>query len=280
VLGAGVTSLERVRGRGYTAAGRYRVTLDDGRQVFAKVGVEELTAGWLREEHLVYAQVQGPFIPPLLGWDDDGVAPMLVLPDYGNAFDAPPWTDERIAAVHESLRLLRDIAPPPDLPRVERFDEMRGRWDRIASDPAAFLSLGVCSREWLDANVGALQAAANNAPIAGEALLHFDVRSDNIAFVEARAVLVDWNWSSLGNPALDLAAWLPSLQAEGGPEPDTLYDGEPELIALVAGVWGSGAGLPPPPTADPSMRATQLAQLRTALPWACRALGLAAPDGG
>jgi hypothetical protein len=106
------------------------------------------------------------------------------------------------------------------------------------------------------------------------------VRSDNIAFVEGRAILVDWNWSSRGNPDVDVAAWLPSLHAEGGPEPDALYDGPPELIALVAGVWASGVGLPPPPTADPSMRATQLAQLRVALPWASRALGLPPPDGG
>jgi hypothetical protein len=280
LLGSEVVSLEQVCGRGYTAAGRYRVRLGDGRRVFAKLGVEELTSGWLREEHLVYSQVSGQFIPPLLGWDDDGAAPMLVLPDYGDAFDAPPWTDERIAAVHESLRLLRETAPPPDLPRVERFDEMRGRWDRIAADPVAFLSVGVCSRKWLDANVGALQAAAHSAPLAGEALLHFDVRSDNIAFVEGRAILVDWNWSSRGNPDVDVAAWLPSLHAEGGPEPDALYDGPRELIALVAGVWASGVGLPPPPTADPSMRATQLAQLRVALPWASRALGLPPPDGG
>lgn len=279
LLGSEVLSLEQVRGRGYTAAGRYRARLADGRRVFAKLGVEELTSGWLREEHLVYSQVSGPFIPKLLGWDDDGAAPpMLVLPDYGDAFDAPPWTDERVAAVHETLRLLRDTAPPPNLPGVERFDEMRGRWGAIAADQAAFLSVGLCSPAWLEANVGALQAAAHSAPMTGESLLHFDVRSDNIAFAEGRAILVDWNWSSRGNPALDLAAWLPSLQAEGGPAPDELYDGPPELIALVAGVWASGVGLPPPPTADPSMRATQLAQLRTALPWACRALGLPEPE--
>ncbi len=254
--------------------------LADGRRVFAKLAVEELTAGWLREEHVVYSQIEGPFIPPLLGWDDDGVAPLLVLPDLGDTFDAPPWTHAKVDAVHESLRLLRDTPPPPQLPPVERFDEMRGRWSRIAANPSAFLSAGVCSGAWLEANVTALQAAAHAAPLAGEALLHFDVRSDNIAFVEGRAVLVDWNWSSRGNPALDLAAWLPSLHAEGGPAPDAVYDGSPELVAFVAGVWASGVGLPPPPTADPSLRATQLAQLRVALPWACRTLGLPPPDGG
>ncbi|MDQ5820762.1 MAG: aminoglycoside phosphotransferase family protein, partial [Actinomycetota bacterium] len=65
------------------------------------------------------------------------------------------------------------------------------------------------------------------------------MRSDNIAFVDGGAVFVDWNWASRGNAELDLVAWLPSLRAEGGPEPDTLYSGAPELIALVAGVWAS-----------------------------------------
>ena len=52
---------------------------------------------------------------------------------------------------------------------------------------------------------------------AGEAFLHLDVRSDNICIADGRAVLVDWNWASLGNPRVDLAFWLPSLSHEGGP---------------------------------------------------------------
>jgi hypothetical protein len=268
-----------VHGRGYTPAGRYRVALADGRRVFAKVAVEELTTGWLREEHLAYTQLRGPFIPELLGWDDDGVAPLLVLPDLGDCFLAPPWTPDRVEAVRASLEQLRRT-PAPALPSVERFAEMRTQWDDVVAAPEPFLSLGLVSGRWLDDNLAALQESALRATIEGDDVIHFDVRSDNIAFVEGAAVLVDWNWASRGNAELDLVAWLPSLRDEGGPEPDTLFDGSPELIALVAGVWGSRAGLPPPPTADARLRAAQLAQLRVALPWACRALGLPPPDGG
>ena len=280
LLRSEVVSLEQVRGRGYTAAGRYRVALADGRRVFAKLAVEELTAGWLREEHLVYSQVQGPFIPPLLGWDDDGAAPLLVLPDLGDTFDAPPWTDAKIAAVHESLDAVAATPPPSGVGSAARF-HLRERWERVVEDPEPFLSLGVCSREWLEANLAALDGAARTAPFAGDRLAHLDVRSDNIAFVDGRAVLVDWNWASLGGPGLDVAAWAPSVAAEGGPPPEQIApDVAAGFVAALAGLWAASAGLPPPPTADERLRRAQLAQVEVALPWACRTLGLPPPDGG
>ncbi|MDQ5820761.1 MAG: hypothetical protein M3540_04900 [Actinomycetota bacterium] len=143
LLDSAVASMEQVHGRGYTPAGRYRVALANGRRVFAKVAVEELTTGWLREEHLAYSLLRGPFIPELLGWEDDGVAPLLVLPDLGDCFLAPPWTDDRIDAVRASLEQLRRTAAPA-LPSVERFAELRTRWDAVKAEPEAFLSLGLC----------------------------------------------------------------------------------------------------------------------------------------
>lgn len=94
-------------------------------------------------------------------------------------------------------------------------------------------------------------------------------------------MLVDWNWASLAAPGLDLVGWAPSVVAEGGPDPEEIAPGAPVgFVAGLAGLWAASAGLPPPPTAHPSVRAAQLAQLRVALPWACRALGLPPPDGG
>ncbi len=65
------------------------------------------------------------------------------------------------------------------------------------------------------------------------------LREDRVFLREDRAVLVDWNWAEIGNPAVDRAFWAPSLQFDGGPAPE--------------------------------------AQLRLALPWAARALGLPEP---
>jgi hypothetical protein len=74
-----------------------------------------------------------------------------------------------------------------------------------------------------------------------------------------------------------VAAWLPSLETEGGPRPDAvLPDCPPGFASLLAGFFGARAGLPPPATA-PFVRPLQLAQLRSALPWAARLLGLPEP---
>jgi thiamine kinase-like enzyme len=274
LLGAEVVSLSRIQSRGYTTALHAVAALDDGRSVFVKAGAEEVTSGFLREEIEVCRVVQAPFMPTFHGADERD-PPFLVLEDLSGRFSAPPWTDSKIAAVLELVEELRATPAPPELGSAERYrPDWTGRWDRIAADPEPFLALGLCSREWLADALPTLSAAAESAPLGGDVLVHTDIRSDNLAFVDGRAKLVDWNWASAGHPKLDLACWLPSLHAEGGPPPEALMpEGGAELAAMLAGVWGAGAGLPPPPTA-PDVRVAQLTQLRVALPWAARQLGL------
>ena len=91
-------------------------------------------------------------------------------------------------------------------------------------------------------------------------------------------LVIDWNFTCRGNGLLDLAFWLPSLHAEGGPEPERALPDAPGWAALIAEFFACRAGLPTIPTA-PRVREVQLAQLRTALPWAVRALGLPPLDG-
>ncbi|MGH3665185.1 MAG: phosphotransferase [Egibacteraceae bacterium] len=129
---------------------------------------------------------------------------------------------------------------------------------------------------WLDANLPSLLAASARAVLAGDALLHGGVRSDNVCLRADRTVLVDWNWACRGNPAFDLVAWAPSLRLEGGPPPEWVAGGELELAALVAGYFAAKAGLPPPHRGS-AARDVQHRQLRVALPWACQELGLPPP---
>ena len=84
-------------------------------------------------------------------------------------------------------------------------------------------------------------------------------------------MLVDWSHARVGNPAFDVAFWLPSLALEGGPPPESF--GVDELAPFVAGFFAALAGLPKPPGA-PAVRDFQRAQLEVALPWACTSLGL------
>lgn len=54
LAGAPAVRFRRAVG-GYSPAERWSVTLADGRRVFAKIGGDPLTAGWLRTERKVYA---------------------------------------------------------------------------------------------------------------------------------------------------------------------------------------------------------------------------------
>lgn len=278
LLGSAVVSLERVAGRGYTSTGRFVAELADGRRVFAKEAVDEDTATWLRTEHVVYSQLEGSFLPRLLAWDDAD-RPLLVLEDLTDGHWPPPWTDDMIAAVRTALRRIAATPPPHGVPSIETMRlELSDGWARVAADPAPFMSLGLCAREWLDESLPRLREAAEQAPLEGDALLHLDVRSDNICIRDGRARLVDWNWACVGNAEFDLAAWLPSLHVEGGPAPETvMIDGADGFAALLSGFWAARAGLPPPPTADPRVRGIQRAQLEVALEWAVRTLGLPPP---
>jgi hypothetical protein len=257
---------------GYSTADRFAVTLADGRSVFVKSAEAPNLAGWLRREHEVYASLSGSFIPALVGWDDDGVRPVLAIEDLSDADWTPRWDAPRVAAVLAALAELAEAVPPPGTPPVrESFAELFDRWRVVEADAAPFLSVGLRDREWLDRSLPAILAAIDSAPVDGDRVCHLDVRSDNMCFRDGRAVLVDWNWASLANPAIDVAAWLPSVRVEGGPPLWDVLPDAGDLAAWIAGVWAAVVGLPPPETA-PHVRDLQRRQLAVALDWLDRDL--------
>jgi len=267
--------------RGYTPAERWVVDLEGGARVFAKSGADSATsavATWLRREHEAYAHIEADFMPRLLGWEDDGVAPLLVLEDLSDARWPPPWTAEAIAAVRSTLTSVAGTAVPAGAPDLEAQRERLSGWARIASDRAPFLGLGLVTEAWLERALPVLLDVSARTELRGDSLVHFDVRSDNLCLRAGRALLIDWPGYARGNALFDLASWLPSLWREGGPSPWEVLPESEGLSTLLAGYFAAQAGLPPIPTA-PGVRDIQRAQLEAALPWAVRELGLPALDG-
>ena len=252
------------------------VALDDGRSVFVKAATNDLTAGWLRNEHRIYEALSASFMPKLIGWQD-GERPILVLEDLSAADWPPPWTDERVASVLHMLEAVAATPPPAWLPSASSSGFLERGWHWIEDDPGPLLSTGFVSERWLEQALPSLSKAADACQLVGPNLVHLDVRSDSICFrADGSAVLVDWNLAVIGNPRIDIAFWLPTLVAEDGPEPRAvLPDAGPEA-AVVSGFFAARAGLPPIPGA-PAIRPLQLEQLRHALPWVCRELDLAQP---
>lgn len=262
---------------GYTPAERWIVELDDGRSVFVKAAVNDLTAGWLRKESRLYRELRAPFMAELLGWVDEGGRPMLILEDLSEAHWPPPWTDGHVEAVVRAMTEVAAIPPPSWLPASSLAEYVADGWARVAEDPAPLLRTGLIERGWLLRALPSLVEAAARAEISGDRLCHFDVRSDNLCFrSDGSVVLVDWNFAEVGNPRLDLAFWLPSLALEGGPRPESVLPDADGEAAVVAGYFASRCGEPPIPDA-PGVRDMQKRQLGVALHWACRELGIAVP---
>ncbi len=262
--------------RGYTPAERWSVRFSDGSSAFVKVGASPLTAEFLRDEHRRYLGLRGDFMPRLFGFEDDADRPLLVIEDLRLARWPPPWLEgdfERLVATLARVAKTRPL--PDDLPSLAA--DAFGGWREVAENRAPFLALQLCSEDWLSLALPALIEAESAFVLEGDDLVHCDVRSDNLCLLGERVLLVDWNLARRGNSVLDLAFAAPSVRLEGGPLPEELVGASAPAAALVSGFFAARAGLPPIPDA-PGVRRIQARQLRIALSWVARALGLAPAD--
>lgn len=117
--------------RGYTHNDRMMVTLSDGRSVFAKGAVDEVTAGWLRREHQMYETLRNElFVPQLVAWVDHHL-PILVLEDLCDAIWPPPWDRAKVAAVLSILDDLAQCHAPEGLPRLVNGEQPDEGWHRV-----------------------------------------------------------------------------------------------------------------------------------------------------
>lgn len=201
----------------------------------------------------------------------------MILEDLSGAVWTQRWTSGHIDRVLALIAELHVTKPPPEVPDLTAVSgELKG-WQEVADNPLPFLSLGMVSAQWLRKSLPTLVSAEKSAKLGGESLVHLDIRSDNLCFHGKRTLLVDWNWAHRGNSRADLVFWLPTLQGEGGPAPWEFAVDEPALIAMVAGYFAAKA--PKPAHAHTTaIRQLQLDNLRAALPWAIRTLGLPAAD--
>jgi hypothetical protein len=236
MLGKRPVSWRRTTG-GYSRAHRWIVGFEDASSCFMKAGASEFTAGAIRAEFdKVYSQIDAEFLAGVIAYEDDAASPLLLLEDLSRGHWPPPWSAKHVRQVLDALSLVHAIEPPSPLQAFDRekwLDE--ASWRTVGPDPLPFLSLGLCTEGWLNRALPVLMDAADNALCDGNSFLHLDVRSDNLCLLGTRTVLVDWNWATTGNALLDAAFWLPSLSAEGGPIPEAVMPGQPELASSYPG---------------------------------------------
>ncbi|BBC37874.1 hypothetical protein SGFS_091680 [Streptomyces graminofaciens] len=244
--------------------------------------------------------------PRLLGTHDDGTWVALVLEDVPGRQPQVPWKDDELTLVLDAVAALgRALAAAPaafDAPPLtesltdtfsgwhrllhgtdktdssehDDHNAHRHRLDRLAElDPWAARNLRLLvelSATWRDA-------------AGGDSLAHCDLRADNILLTPAGgAVFVDWpHVRSAAAPWFDLLLMLPSVRAQGGPDPEEVFTAHPlgrsadpagvtATLAALAGYFVASA-LEPPPPGLPTLRPFQRAQGEAALEWLRRRLG-------
>lgn len=262
---------------GFSSAGLWKIDLGN-RKLFVKASTTDDTARFLRNEMRVLGEVEAAFLPEVIAYDDDGSLPILILEDLSDAHWPPPWNTSQIDLCFETLEEIARTPPPIQLCPAAAGLDFAGYWPAIAEDPTRFLGLGVVTSDWLKSTLDALIELACDADLSGHQLLHGDIRSDNMCFAD-RVVVVDWNWAAVGNPALDVVAWLPSLHLEGGPAPWEVLTGQPDMVSAVAGFFLSHATKPRPNDVRADIRQFQRDQGAVCLAWLAHELGIPGPDG-
>jgi hypothetical protein len=216
---------------GLTPAQRFVVQLEDGSSVFVKAASDEWTERGLRTDHLVLSTLED-LVPEVIAWIDGPPHPVLILEDLQDAHwpadhvreiggQTLPvlWNAGQRELLMAALERLAAVSAPPQLPPLAEI--FTPQWPAIAAAPGPFLALGLCSAAWLERSLAALLAAERALDLSGDALVHNDVRSDNVCFRGERVVLVDWSEARRGSPRFDLANFLGGGVIEDGPDPYT-----------------------------------------------------------
>jgi hypothetical protein len=299
-LGAAVVAAETQPG-GFSPGVAARLRAADGRRLFLKAVSPaqnpDAPRFHRREGRIVAALPPATPAPRLLwsydegegggegGRDDGWVA--LAFEDVEGRQPAQPWRADEIERVMDALaRLSIALTPSPVTVDVAGVAGGMGVfraawWARLLDERPS--GLDAWSRRHVEALAG-LEERAGEA-VAGETLLHLDIRADNLLLTPDRVVVVDWPHARVGAAWVDIVGFAPSVAMQGGPSPEELLGMHPAAraadpdaitaaIVAIAGFFTWGA-LQPPPPGLPTLRPFQAAQGAVARAWIAQRTSLA-----
>ncbi|WP_075736189.1 phosphotransferase family protein [Streptomyces acidiscabies] len=204
--------------------------------------------------------------PELLGVHDDGNWVALVFEDVDGRQPHVPWRAGELRVVLDAVgELGRVLTPAPfDAPSAaEDLADAFGGWPELVEQGFPVLQR---ADGWEEA-------------VRGDTLAHGDLRADNVLLAgdTDRVWFVDWPHVTRAAPWFDLLLLLPSVRAQGGPDPETVFTEHPlgrradqdavtVALAALAGYFLGHAGRPAPPGL-PTLRPFQQAQGDAALEW-------------
>lgn len=220
--------------------------------------------------------------PDCSGVYDEAGWVALGFEDVDGRHPHEPWTESDLALITPALaRMAADLTPSPisTVPTAaDRFETEINGWQIALARGEHRLD------RWALRRLDRLADLESRAPAAaaGETLLHFDTRADNLLIAGTRVYVVDWPWARTGAAWVDWVAMAPSVSMQGGPHPeeflgrfgvtDIPHERIDAVLCTIAGYFAVRA-LEPPPPGIPTVRAFQAAQGRVALEWLRKRLG-------
>jgi aminoglycoside phosphotransferase (APT) family kinase protein len=216
-----------------------------------------------------------------------------------------PWNKEKMTRVLERIADYQKVSQGYEgkIAAVEGCimadffepNDWREILENEARDLENFYEQPAAARRWFDEYGPDLirrEEAIKTLPVVDDykAIVHFDLRSDNIVIKNDEPLFVDWSYPVWASALIDLAGFVPSAIGEGGPfkarEMVEIYekclgykfdrDHWMTLAVRMASFFGCRASQPTIP-ALPRLRWVQRLQFFPALEWAAEMVGLPRP---
>ena len=231
-LGAPVARASRIWG-GYSPAPTFRLALRDGRRAFFKAthaASNAFSTQALYKEERVYRELGallGDWIPAYYATVELDDWHGLLLEDLGPK-SVPPWTSSVAQGIAYALadfhRATLGATLPAwlDRPHASLASES---WPHVAEASAGFQRIAVWAGDaaqeaitWLQHASPMIEELMQHPILAAEpyALLHGDLRSDNLRFRQGKLKLFDWPAITVGRAEWDFVAFAQAVTVEGG----------------------------------------------------------------
>ncbi|MFJ1708962.1 aminoglycoside phosphotransferase family protein [Kitasatospora sp. NPDC088346] len=280
-LGSPVAAARSQSG-GFSRGAASRLRCADGGRAFVKavsLDGDPVSARLYEQEAAVAAALPGGLpVPAFRGLITEGGWTALLFDDVPGRTPSVPWRAADLDAVLPALTRLTAVAADRPAPGLSRWGGALADWvgwNHLLARGDALADVPSWARPHAE-RLAALEAGFPEAAY-GDAVLHSDLRSDNILVRRGSVTFVDWAWAARGQDWIDPMIFALCAAVQGVADPDALFlrhpaarRADPEavdaLLAALAGRFTTAARQPTDWGTAP-IRAFQRAEAATALHW-------------
>lgn len=247
-LGAPVRRASRIWG-GYAPTPTYRLTLEDGRHAFFK-GTYQASNKFAKNALLHEERVYRELGVVLARWMPQWYATLhhedwhgLLLEDLGPK-SVPPWTPGKARAITHALAAVHHSSFGSQTPAwLSRPEERLAQenWTRTVQESLEFQKIATLAGDeapqalaWFEKVSPTIEYLLKQSTLreGPYAILHGDLRSDNLRLTHRQLYLFDWPAIAVGRPEWDIVAFAQSVTVEGGPSPEQVMTWYGERFSL------------------------------------------------